>query len=316
ARERTSLYSGFVQDEIALWGDRVSLALGTKLEHNAYTGMEIEPGVRLGWNISPHQSVWAAVSRAVRTPSRRDRDLLGLNVGVLPSESLPMPVPFPVQLVVNGNKDHQDEVLLAHEIGYRVQPSRTVSLDFAGFFNRYHNVQGEFIETPILRMAPQPYFLLPAYFAAALKMHSFGAELAASWDVLPAWKLSAGYSWLNMSWGKDREDCWPMEARGADPHHQFNVRSYLDLPQRFSLDATASFSGRVAPYSGPAEAPVPAYLRTGLQVTRRFANGFEVSFAADDLTNGRHLEYQPETFGQGSLIGRSAYVRVAWRSLQ
>ena len=63
------LYSGFVQDEIALRTD-VTLTLGTKVEHNDYTGFEVQPSGRLQWNVTPKQTLWAAVSRAVRTPSQ------------------------------------------------------------------------------------------------------------------------------------------------------------------------------------------------------------------------------------------------------
>ena len=69
-----NLYSGFAQDEIMLQ-ERLFLTLGSKLEHNDYTGWEVEPSARLQWNFTSKQMVWAAVSRAVRTPSRYDEDL-------------------------------------------------------------------------------------------------------------------------------------------------------------------------------------------------------------------------------------------------
>src|SRR6267378_752343 len=68
-------FTGFVQDEIALVPDRLHLALGTKIEHNDYTGFEIQPSGRVNWTLSPAATLWAAVSRAVRTPSRVDREL-------------------------------------------------------------------------------------------------------------------------------------------------------------------------------------------------------------------------------------------------
>src|SRR5438552_3237702 len=75
ARVSRQWFSGFVQDEITLVKDRLHLTLGTKIEHNDYTGFEVQPSARLAWRLSQQQTVWAATSRAVRTPSRIDREL-------------------------------------------------------------------------------------------------------------------------------------------------------------------------------------------------------------------------------------------------
>jgi iron complex outermembrane receptor protein len=102
------LFSGFIQDEVTLIPERLKLTLGTKLEHNDFTGFEVEPSGRVSWTPTVHQTVWAAVSRAVRTPSDSE-----------------------------GNKAFGSEDLLAYELGYRVRPCERVSLDFATFYNDY-----------------------------------------------------------------------------------------------------------------------------------------------------------------------------------
>ncbi|HSS44518.1 MAG TPA: TonB-dependent receptor, partial [Thermoanaerobaculia bacterium] len=69
------LATAFVQDEITLVESRLHLTLGSKIEHNDYTGFEYEPSGRLAWTPSKEQTIWAAISRAVRAPSRIDREL-------------------------------------------------------------------------------------------------------------------------------------------------------------------------------------------------------------------------------------------------
>src|SRR6267143_649290 len=69
------LYNAFVQDEIPIVGDQLSLTIGSKFLHNGYSGFEIEPTARLLWTPSSRQTVWGAVTRAVRTPSRVEEDL-------------------------------------------------------------------------------------------------------------------------------------------------------------------------------------------------------------------------------------------------
>src|SRR5207245_502127 len=95
------LFGGFVQDEIALVKDRLRLTLGTKIEHNDYTGFEIEPSGHLAWTPTPRQTVWGAISRAVRTPSRIDREFF---------------VPGNPPFLLAGGTDFVSEKLLAYEL--------------------------------------------------------------------------------------------------------------------------------------------------------------------------------------------------------
>ena len=129
-----NLSSAFVQDEIRL-ADSVSLTLGSKFEHNIYTGFEAEPSGRLAWSPTGHQTLWAAVSRAIRQPSRTDEDLR-LNVSALPG-----PGGLDTLVSVFGNPNFKSEELLAYEVGYRVEPIKRVSLDFATFYNVYHDLR-------------------------------------------------------------------------------------------------------------------------------------------------------------------------------
>ncbi len=60
-------FSAFLQDEISLADNRLHLTFGSKFEHNDFTGFEVQPNARLLWTLTPNQSIWTAVSRAVRT---------------------------------------------------------------------------------------------------------------------------------------------------------------------------------------------------------------------------------------------------------
>ena len=106
-RLNRQVFSAFVQDRIELIEDRLHLTLGSKFEHNDYTGMEFQPSGRLAWNVAQGQMLWAAISRAVRTPSRIDRRLY---------------VPGNPPYAIVGGPDFESEKLLAYELGYRLQP--------------------------------------------------------------------------------------------------------------------------------------------------------------------------------------------------
>jgi iron complex outermembrane receptor protein len=75
ASRTLALYSAFVQDAIEISADRLWLKVGTKLEHNDFSGVEVQPSVRLAWAPIATHTIWLAGSRAVRTPSRLEHDL-------------------------------------------------------------------------------------------------------------------------------------------------------------------------------------------------------------------------------------------------
>src|SRR5882672_1669541 len=122
-----SIYSGFVQDEIPFFHHRFSLTVGSKFEHNNYTGFEIQPSARLLWNLSSHQSLWGSVTRAVRTPSRLDEDIQ--------LTAFATTTPLPIYLRVSGDGHFKSEQLVAYEAGYRTLVAAHGYVDLAVFHN-------------------------------------------------------------------------------------------------------------------------------------------------------------------------------------
>jgi iron complex outermembrane receptor protein len=192
------LYSGFVQDDITLIKDRLRLTLGSKFEHNDYTGSEIQPNGRLMWTLQEGHSIWAAVSRAVRTPSRTEEDGR-LNTTVLPPGSL-LPL-FPGYGVVSlfGDGNYESEELLAYELGYRVLPTDQFSVDIAAFYNDYSNLRTLEPGNPSLEVSPSPTHLVFP-FTADNKMdgETYGVEVAADWRASDWWRIHASYTYLQI----------------------------------------------------------------------------------------------------------------------
>src|SRR5882672_11508804 len=120
-------FSTFVQDEISLVDNRLQITLGSKFERNEFTGFEVEPNARLLWNLTPNQSIWTAVSRAVRTPALTEEGLR-LNSAVIPPGTPSNPAPLPAVVAVFGSHQFKSEDLLAYELGYRVQAAKNLSL--------------------------------------------------------------------------------------------------------------------------------------------------------------------------------------------
>src|SRR6185436_11189655 len=133
--------------------DRLRLTLGTKVEHNDYTGWEVQPNARLSWSITKKQTAWFAASRAISTPSRAEDDIR-INRLVIPP-----PAPgFPPTLISQfGSRDMDSKELLAFELGYRLQPHDRVTLDFATFYNIYDRQRSIEQGDPILEPTPLPF---------------------------------------------------------------------------------------------------------------------------------------------------------------
>lgn len=275
-------FTGFVQDEIALVPERLHVTLGTKIEHNDYTGVEVQPGGRVNWAVSDVGTLWAAVSRALRTPSRIDREFFA-------------PGQPPYFLAGGPNFDSEEE--LAYEIGYRHQRG-PLALSVATFYSRYYGLRS-------LEQANPPA-AVPVVIGNGQDGESYGAELTADYRVTDRWRLAAGYTEL-------RIHIWPLptstdtshgSAENHSPDRQFSVRSSADLPGRLSLDGTLRYVGEIANQQVPAYAELD--VRLGWQPVPRL----DVSVAGQNLLHDHHVEFGAPT--ARSEVKRGVYGSFEW----
>jgi iron complex outermembrane receptor protein len=277
-------YGGFAQDEIALRPDELYLTVGAKLEHNDYTNWEVQPSVRLAWRPDDKQTVWSAVSRAVRTPSRIDRDFYA-----------PATPPF---TLLQGGPDFVSEKLLSYELGYRVQPHPQVALALATFYNDYDDLRS--VE-PVNPPAPFPIAL-----ANGLKGKSYGAELTADYRVNERWRLQAGYTELR-SHSEPKPgslDRTSSRSVALDPKHQALLRSSLDLAGNVQCDLALRFVGPIAAQS------VPDYTELDLRLGWHPTTALDLSLVGQNLLHDRHAEFGAAATRRE--IERSVYARVVW----
>jgi len=283
-------FSAFLQDEISLVDNRLRLTLGSKFEHNDFTGFEFEPNARLLWTLSPNQSVWTAVSRAVRTPALTEEGLR-LNSQVVPPGTLANPFPLPAVVAVFGSHQFNSEDLLAYELGYRVQATSNLSLDIATFYNNYSNLRTAEPGAPFLEGSPAPTdIVVPLIARNKMSGGTYGVELFADWKVIPKWRLTGSYSYLQMDIHKnlDSLDPTPDNPNGSSPRHQWYLRSSIDLPKHFDQDTTLRFVDNL-PSLG-----LPSYYSLDAHLGWKPVRNIEFSIGGQNLLDNRHLEFLPD----------------------
>ncbi|MEJ7929949.1 TonB-dependent receptor [Ramlibacter sp. AN1015] len=269
----------FVQHQRAL-SARLTLTAGVKAERNSYTGLEWLPNLRLAWRHEPDQTSWAAVSRAVRAPSRIDRDL-----------RLPGSPPY----FIAGGPNFRSEVATVLEVGHhgRVRDGLTWSATL--FHQRYDGLRAGIPGQ------------LPATVENLVDGYVQGVEAWSRWQMTRDWRLEAG------GLVQRKRLRHPLEPGrtvfpdlGNDPRSQWTLRSRHDLPRRVELDLALR---RVGSLPAPA---VPAYTALDLRLARQVSPTLRLALLGQNLLDARHVEFPLDATESPSQIGRRLAFQIVW----
>ena len=287
ARKTLYLYSGFLQDKILLIKDRLHFTIGGKIEHNSYTEFECQPNGRLSYTPTEKQTIWAAVSQAVRTPSRIDRDFAAyLAPGVA---------------FIQGNKNFISETLTAYELGWRLQPHKTLSISLSSFYNIYDNIRSA-------EPGTTPPLNTPITFGNGVQGETYGIELAFMNQLTSWWSLKGGYTFLKKHlWLKaDSKDANDATAESDDPQHQLVIQSNIKLPARFELGTVIRYVDKLPePY-------VPSYFGLDMRIGWMLSKTIELNLVAQNLLDNHHPEFIPASPSPRE-IERSIYGKISFR---
>jgi len=295
------IYAAFAADEITLVRDRLQFIAGVYAGHNAFTGMEYQPTGRLVWTPTSSLTTWAAVSRAVRTPSIYDR---GFN-SVLAVFDIAPGLLGAFRGVANPN--YRSEPMVAYELGQRIKIGNNISLDGTAFLNSYQRDDGFVSKDPVFVPAQNG---VPAYMEFATESenarhgYTFGTEVSATWTANQRWRLIGGYSWLRerMKWLPGFTGSEPTH----DPSQQFQIRSQLDLPRHFQFDTSAYFYGNTTPTG------VGRYLRGDIRLGWRPTENREFEMGVRNALDPQHPELFSIHANQALQVRRDVYGSFAW----
>ncbi len=271
------LASVFAQDTIAL-PHRVDLTLGAKYEYNSFSGSALMPSARVGWQADDDNFLWAAISRAVRPPSRLERDLTAPGI-------------------VDTSPGFGAEKLVAYEAGYRTQLAPTATLSVSLYYNDYDDLR---------TTSPAPVTVLPVSFGNGLEGHTYGVDAWARVSVLPWWRIDPGVTLLRKDFHlkPGQSDIAGIQTvLGHDPGHQVFLRSYMDLPHATTLYVGLRHIG------GLDDVDVPAYFEADVRLAWRATRNLELSLAGLNLVHRFHAEASAPPIHE---IPRSVYAGLRW----
>ena len=300
---RADLFGAFLQDEIALSANRLYLTLGAKVEHSNYSRFNAMPTARLAWTPTNHQTLWTAISRAVRTPSVADASIR-LNFKGVPG---PGGVPALVSLI--GNPNTKDENLFAVEAGYRATLSGRLSIDVTAYYNHYTKQRAQQPAATFFESTPAPpHFVFPTRFQNIMHGEAHGWESVVQWRVSDRWTLRPGYAFeqvhMHLQPGSASSSSVSV-TEGSAPVNSAQLRSNLALPHGLSWDASAYFVGRIA------NPVVPSYTRLDTSLSWQAQERLSLSLVGQNLIKDRHIEYfDIQRSVATTFVKRSAYAKA------
>jgi iron complex outermembrane receptor protein len=272
--------NAFIQDEVQIVPAKWTLTVGSKFEHNDYSGFNYQPNIRVLFRPGPRQALWSAVSRALRVPSRIEEDL-ELS-GLLEPTT-------PTFVRLQGTKDFEPERLIAYELGYRVQPTEALFLDTAVFYNDYDNLLSLEFGTPFLETSPSPpHAVVPVFISNGMRAHVRGAEVACEWRPATRWLLNGSYSYLSMDLfpaSGSKDTTTEAGTEGSSPRNLASLRSSLDLPRGFDLELSVRHIGKL-----PSQ-QIKSYTEADITIHKRLPRNVDLSLAGRNLLSAHHGEF-------------------------
>jgi iron complex outermembrane receptor protein len=275
----------FLQDQIGLPSLDSKLIVGAQVESSTLGDFQLQPNVRWLWNPTADQTVWAAVSRAVRTPSLEEVDIEQRLDNTGP--------PF-----LRGTDDFESEELVAYELGYRRPLGQCAFLDLATFFNDFDSLQSVEVDGAGIQ-----------FYDNQVEAEAYGVEVALDVDVSPRWRLRSAYSWFEMDFEADAGSAEVPTVDTKDgliPKNRVNLRSYYDLGEDWELDAGIYWTDE----HSSSFFDNPSYWRVDARLGWKPTENLELSVGVQNAQTEEHPEAGEDIFWYGSLVERLYYVSM------
>ncbi|MES2961052.1 MAG: TonB-dependent receptor [Pseudomonadota bacterium] len=305
-RRNDELYSAFLQDKITLVPDKLNLILGSKFLINDFTGFEYMPSARLAYYPTRNQTIWASISRAVRTPTRSEDGATVRNDA------------SPYGIIAQGSNTYESEELMAYEAGYKVKPTRSTMIDISAFYNDYSK-----LKTSEAIGNANPLLATPT--AANLGFgESYGAEITGKWQANDDWRLEANYDFTKMDLhiSDNSTDAVTRIAtaaalqvnEGTVPQSQFKLKSFYNIGSNYEFDNILYYvSGLPSAGANVQQKGIPSYFRFDTRFGYLPTRNLDLSIGVQNVLNQVHKEFSKALYNRSTEFGRTFYFKLVWQ---
>jgi iron complex outermembrane receptor protein len=299
----SSLLTAFMQDEIALFGNRMAVTIGSQAQYDSVAGAGVQPTARLMWKGLPRQRVWAATSRALRTPSFSER---GIRLEYPP---VPTDAGLPLVVTAVGSPATQTETLVDSEAGYRLEIGSVASVDVTGYVGRYDHLATQETRAPLVEFFPSPRIVVAAQTGNQLEASTRGLEVAGHWAPVPAWRLDGSYTAFHLTphLAAASQDPTAAVSDASAPRAQWRLASVFSPATRATVNVAIFHVGPLD------QLQVAAYTRADISAEWRFSSRLSLMAIGQNLLNAAHTEFAgAASLVQTTEVPRSASLRMRW----
>ncbi len=295
AADSRDIVNGFVQDEITIIEDRLKATIGTKVEHNKFTGYETQPSARLAYFPNETSTIWSSYSRAVQVPSRTLLEIRNFDFAALPTES-----GIPAVLRLQGNRDLLAEKADTYEIGFRTTLNPKVTFDLATFYSHHQDLISVETGNPQFVGSPSPHLEVPVNIKNSDCGSSQGFESVITWDPEEWWRIQTWYSFLKLDVNE--------EVNGNSPQNQAMLRMLVTPLEGVEVDPSLHY------YDSLPGSSVDSYFQFDLRIGYKITEGLVLSVVGQDLLKSRHSEFNADFSRiEQAKIERAVFARIDWR---
>lgn len=276
-------YSFFIQHDAQLVKEVLTLTSGVRVEHNNFTGTEVQPSVRVLGKISEDQLLWGAYSHAISTPSRAANDVR------FTSGAISLPEPYGMgELEAQGNPDTISETLDSFELGYRITPAKELSFDISTFYFQYNNLLTiSRVGAPTLDLdRPHPGIIIPLAVDNAASGEAWGGEISSTYNPNRWWRHNLGYAFIDTMADYDRQaNELFVDVGSFTPRHSVFYRTGVTITHDIDLDATLRYMSSVTDNS------LDPYFELDLRVAIPIMKRLKFSVVGQNLLHDNREEY-------------------------
>ncbi len=288
-------WSAFIQDEVEIVPERLTFIAGSKFDYNEFTDLEVQPSIRALYTPDKRYSVWAAISRAVRMPSRLE--LHGQTSDLI---ELPDIDPLaPVEITTHGNSDLESEELTAYELGVRLTTPLRLRFDTTLFYNDYRDLIGLELDDN-----DPGDDRIDLGYANNRSGRAYGFELALDWKIISNWMIGGSYSYLRTIIDENKVEDPGIAAllsQDSNPRHLFSVRSFFDISPQIDFDFWFRYVSRLP------ERDIDGYMVMDARIAWRLVADLELSIVGQNLLESGHSEFSSLE------VERSIYAKIDWK---